>query len=129
MANAMEELLRYDSPVQLTARRAHEAVEVMGQRIEAGEQVIALLGAANRDQAAYEGDPEVLDVARPGMRAISFGGGIHFCLGAQLARIEAETPFTQLLARLPGLRLANTKDVECKPTITLRGPVSLAAAW
>jgi cytochrome P450 len=129
MANAVEEILRYDSPVQLTSRIAHEDVEVLGQKIPAGDQVIALLGAANRDAAAYSGDPETLDVARPGVKAISFGGGIHHCLGAQLARIEGEIAFARLLERLPGLRLVDTEDVTYKPTITLRGPVSLPAAW
>jgi len=129
MANAVEEILRYDSPVQLTSRIAHEDVEVLGQKIPAGEQVIALLGAANRDAAAFAGDPEALDVARPGVKAISFGGGIHHCLGAQLARIEGEIAFARLLERLPGLRLLDMEDVTYKPTITLRGPVSLPASW
>jgi cytochrome P450 len=129
VANAVEELLRYDSPVQLTGRLPHEDCEVMGQRIGAGEQVILLLGAANRDPAAFEGDPETLDVGRPGVRPISFGGGIHHCLGAQLARIEGEIAFSRLLERLPGLRLADQDHVEWKPTITLRGPVKLEAVW
>jgi len=129
IGNAVEEILRYDSPVQLTSRIAHEDVEVLGQKIPAGEQVIALLGAANRDPAAFAGDPETLDVARPGVKAISFGGGIHHCLGAQLARIEGEIAFARLLERLPGLRLLDTADVTYKPTITLRGPVALPAAW
>jgi cytochrome P450 len=129
LANAVEELLRYDSPVQLTGRLPHEDCEVLGQRIAAGEQVIVLLGAANRDPAAFEGDPEALDVARPGVRAISFGGGIHHCLGAQLARIEGEIAFGRLLERLPGLRLVDKEEVAWKPTITLRGPVRLEAVW
>jgi cytochrome P450 len=101
----------------------------MGRKIAAGEQVIALLGAANRDPAAYQGDPETLDVARAGVKPISFGGGIHFCLGAQLARIEGEIAFGRLLERLPGLKLADPDNVDFKPTITLRGPVSLPAVW
>jgi cytochrome P450 len=127
--NGVEELLRYDSPVQLTGRHAHEAAEVLGHPIATGEQVIALLGAANRDPAAYEGDPDVLDVGRPGVRAISFGGGIHHCLGAQLARIEGEIAFRRLFERLPGLRVTDVDNVEWKPTITLRGLVSLPVTW
>ncbi len=127
--NGVEELLRYDSPVQLTGRHAHEAAEVLGHPIAAGEQVIALLGAANRDPAAYEGDPDMLDVGRPGVRAISFGGGIHHCLGAQLARIEGEIAFRRLFERLPGLRVTDVDNVEWKPTITLRGLVSLPVTW
>ena len=129
MVNAVEELLRYDSPVQLTGRRALVDHEILGHPVRRGEQVIALLGAANRDPAAYAGDPETVDVARPGVRSISFGGGIHHCLGAQLARIEGEIAFRRLLARLPGLRLTAPEPVEWKPTITLRGPVALPAAW
>jgi cytochrome P450 len=127
--NGVEELLRYDSPVQLTGRSALEDAEVLGQNIAQGEQIITLLGAANRDPAAYEGDPEALDVARPGVRAISFGGGIHHCLGAQLARIEGEIAFRRLFERLPSLRVVDPVNVEWKSTITLRGLVSLPVTW
>jgi cytochrome P450 len=102
---------------------------VLGQKIAAGEHVITLLGAANRDPAAYAGDPEALDVGRPGVRAISFGGGIHYCLGAQLARIEGEIALRRLNERLPDLRLADPLNVTWKPTITLRGPAALPAIW
>jgi cytochrome P450 len=129
MANAVEEVLRYDSPVQLTGRIALTDVEFGGENIARGEEVITLLGAANRDPAAYEGDPEALDVGRPGVRAISFGGGIHFCLGAQLARIEGEIAFRKLIQRLPALRLVDAENVEWKPTITLRGLRALPAVW
>jgi cytochrome P450 len=127
--NAVEELLRYDSPVQLTGRRAVRDCEVMGRRVAANEQVIALLGATNRDPAAHAGDPEMLDVARVQPRPLSFGGGIHFCLGAQLARIEGEVAFGRLLERVPGLRVLDLDGVEWKPTVTLRGPVRLEAVW
>ena len=127
--NAVEELLRYDSPVQLTGRTAMQDHEVMGERIAEGEHVIALLGGANHDEAAYQGDPDVLDVGRPGVRAISFGGGLHFCLGAQLARIEGEIAFRRLLERLPAMRLTDPEHVNWKPTVTLRGLVELPATW
>ena len=127
--NAVEELLRYDSPVQLTGRIALQDHEIMGERIAAGEHVIALLGAANHDPAAYEGDPDALDIARPGVRAISFGGGLHFCLGAQLARIEGEIALRRLLEHLPGLRLTDPDHVTWKPTVTLRGLAELPASW
>jgi cytochrome P450 len=127
--NAVEELLRYDSPVQLTGRTALEDVEVLGQTLPRGAEVITLLGAANHDPAAYEGDPDALDVGRPGVRAISFGGGIHHCLGAQLARIEGEIAFRRLIERLPDMRLVDANDVEWKPTITLRGLKRLVAIW
>ncbi len=127
--NAVEELLRYDSPVQLTSRLALADMEVMGERVSQGEEVIALLGAANHDPVAYTGDPEVLDVGRPGVRALSFGGGLHFCLGAQLARIEGEIALRRLIDRLPALRLVETENVAWKPTVTLRGLASLPAEW
>jgi cytochrome P450 len=129
MPNAVEELLRYDSPVQLTARIALQDCELLGERIAEGEEVIALLGSANHDPAAFPGDPDVLDVARAGVKAISFGGGLHYCLGAQLARIEGEIAFRRLFERLPGLRLTDPEHVEWKPTVTLRGLVSLPATW
>jgi cytochrome P450 len=127
--NAVEELLRYDSPVQLTGRTTLEDVELLGESLPEGTEVITLLGAANRDPAAYEGDPEALDVGRPGVRSISFGGGIHHCLGAQLARIEGEIAFHRLLERLPEMRLVDVDNVEWKPTITLRGLKALPAVW
>ncbi len=127
--NAVEELLRYDSPVQLTGRTAMQDHEIMGERIAKGEHVIALLGGANHDPAAYAGDPAVLDVGRPGVRAISFGGGLHFCLGAQLARIEGEIAFRRLIERLPAMRLSDAQNVAWKPTVTLRGLAELPAVW
>jgi cytochrome P450 len=129
LPNAVEELLRYDSPVQLTGRTALADTDIAGEKIARGEEVITLLGAANRDPAAYAGDPETLDVGRPGVRAISFGGGIHFCLGAQLARIEGEVAFRRLLERLPDMRLVDPDQVDWKPTITLRGVTALPAVW
>ncbi len=127
--NAVEELLRYDSPVQLTGRIALQDMEIMGEPIHEGQDVITLLGAANHDPAAFQGDPEKLDVGRPGVRAISFGGGLHFCLGAQLARIEGEIAFRRLIERLPDMRLTDPDNVTWKPTVTLRGLVSLPAEW
>jgi cytochrome P450 len=129
IANAVEELLRYDSPVQLTGRNALEDLELRGEKIAKGEPVITLLGAANHDPAAFAGDPDALDVGRPGVRALSFGGGIHHCLGAQLARIEGEIAFRKLLERLPDMRLTDPDNVEWKPTVTLRGVTSLLATW
>ncbi len=127
--NAVEELLRFDSPVQLSSRYALHDMEVMGEAVQAGEEVITLLGAANHDPAAYEGDPEVLDVGRPGVRPISFGGGLHFCLGAQLARIEGEIALRRIIERLPAMRITELDDVVWKPTVTLRGLANLQATW
>jgi cytochrome P450 len=87
--NAVEELLRYDSSVQITGRVTHAEVELGGVTIGAEQSIVALLGAANRDPAQYA-DPDRLDVGREHVRPMSFGGGIHHCLGAQLARLEAQ---------------------------------------
>ena len=129
VVNAVEELLRYDSPVQLTSRHAMQDIEIMGETVARGEEVIALLGAANHDPAAYAGDPDELDVGRPGVRALSFGGGLHFCLGAQLARIEGEIALRKIMERLPALTLTDSDNVEWKPTVTLRGLSRLPATW
>jgi hypothetical protein len=128
MANAIEEFLRYDSSVQLTGRTALEDVEIGGVAVAKGESVLCLLGAANRDPAAYP-DPDRLDVTRPNIRPLSFGGGIHFCLGAQLARIEAEVAIATLLRRFPGLRLDDPEHPQWRPTFVLRGLQRLPASW
>ena len=128
MPNAIEELLRYDSSVQLTGRAALEDVEIGGVMIEKGEGIMCLLGAANRDPDVFP-DPDKLDVTRPNVRPLSFGGGIHFCLGAQLARIEAEIALNSLLARLPKLKLETLEDPAWRPTFVLRGLTSLPARW
>ena len=126
--DAIEELLRYDSSVQMTSRATKESVELNGVTIPAGEQVIALLGSANRDPKVYD-DPDRLDLSRTGTRMMSFGGGIHTCLGARLARLEGEVAFQILMKRLPDLRLEEIDRVDWRDTITLRGLKSLHAVW
>jgi cytochrome P450 len=130
MPNAIEEFLRYDSSVQLTGRVALEDIEDLGgKRIPKGENVMCLLGSANHDPAVYPDHPERLDVTRSNVRPLSFGGGIHFCLGAQLARIEAEIAMATLLRRLPDLRLDDAVNPEWRPTFVLRGLKRLPASW
>lgn len=124
----VEELLRYDSSVQLTARVAHEDLELGGVAIAKGDYVIALLGAANRDPAQFD-DPDRLDIARQNVRPLSFGGGIHHCLGAQLARLEAELVFAALVERLPDLTLPEKDSPAWKRNFTLRGLSKLPAVW
>jgi hypothetical protein len=128
IANAVEELLRYDSSVQLTGRTALEDVSVGGVDIAGGESVLCLLGAANRDPGVYA-DPDRLDIARPNIRPMSFGGGIHYCLGAQLARIEGEIAINALLRRLPGLKLDDAERPDWRQTFVLRGLNTLPARW
>ena len=129
-ANAVEEILRYDSSVQLTSRVALEDIDDVGGRpIPKGENVLCLLGSANHDPAAYPDHPDQLDITRANIRPQSFGGGIHFCLGAQLARIEAEVAIATLLRRLPGLTLDDADNPEWRPTFVLRGLKRLPAHW
>jgi pimeloyl-[acyl-carrier protein] synthase len=125
--SAVEELLRYDSPVQFTSRHALADLEIGGRRVRAGETVIAVLGAANRDPAQFP-DPDRLDLARAPNRHIAFGGGIHFCLGAPLARVEARIAISAMLARLPGMELGPEPPVR-RDTVTLRGLSSLPVSF
>ena len=130
ITNAIEEFLRYDSSVQLTGRVTLEDIDDLGgKKIPKGESVLCLLGSANRDPAVYPDRPERLDITRPNVRPLSFGGGIHFCLGAQLARIEAEVAIATLLRRLPDLRLDDAENPEWRPTFVLRGLKRLPASW
>jgi cytochrome P450 len=117
--NAVEELLRYDRPVQRTARIASTDAEVAGQPMPKGTMVITALGAANRDPAQFS-DPDTLDVARKDPRHISFGFGIHFCLGAPLARVEGQLALGTLLRRMPKLTLAEDNP-EWRESSVLRG--------
>ena len=126
--NAVEELLRYDSSVQITGRVTNAEVEIGGGTLGATENVIALLGAANHDPAQYQ-DPDKLDVGRANVRPLSFGGGIHYCLGAQLARLEAELVFTALVERLPNLELPEKDKPAWRRSFTLRGLSKLPAVW
>jgi cytochrome P450 len=107
---AIEELLRYDSPVpHATFRFAAEDVEIGGATIPAGSQVLIALASANRDEQHFDAS-EQLDIERSNVRHIAFGHGIHFCLGAPLARMEGAAAFTTLFARFPDLRLAVPDD-------------------
>ncbi|MEM7018627.1 MAG: cytochrome P450, partial [Pseudomonadota bacterium] len=128
MPNAVEEFLRYDSSVQLTSRVAFEDVELGDQTIPANSEVLTLLGAGNRDPEVFP-EPDKLDITRPGVKPLSFGGGIHFCLGAQLARIEGAIALETILRRLPNLQLANLDKPDWKITMTLRGLTTLPATW
>jgi cytochrome P450 len=126
-ANAVEELLRYDGPVQYTGRTAFVDVEMGGVTVPRGAEVVTMLGSANRDPAAFV-DPERLDIARDVGRIMSFGMGIHFCLGAPLARLEGEVAFAALASRLTGLALADPAPA-WRGGVVLRGLRSLPVTW
>jgi cytochrome P450 len=128
LETAMDELLRYDSPVQVTGRTALEDVSVGDMEFKKGDTILCLLGAANRDPAVYA-DPDRLDITRESVRPLSFGGGVHYCLGAQLARIEAQTAIATLLRRLPNLTLDHPEAPDWRPTFVLRGLKTLPANW
>lgn len=127
---AVEELLRYESPVERTITRwAATDVELGGRLIERGELVIAVLGSANRDASRFP-NADKLDLDREDVRHVGFGRGKHFCLGAPLARIEAEIALTTLLRRLPGLRLATEPgELAYRPIPLFRSLVALPVAW
>jgi cytochrome P450 len=125
--NAIEEILRYECPVQAVARTVAEPIEFGGIEFTKGDLIVALIGAANRDPDVFP-DPERMDVTRQRLRPLSFGGGIHFCIGAQLARIEAEVVFSTLLQRMPDLTLVDTAP-HWRESFTLRGLTTLPVTW
>jgi cytochrome P450 len=120
--SAVEELIRYDSPLQLFERTATEPVRIGSIAVEPGQKIAALLGAANRDPAVFA-DPDRLDLARSPNPHLGFGAGIHFCLGAPLARVELQASLATLLTDLPGLALAG--EPTRHPTFTHRGFATL----
>jgi cytochrome P450 len=125
VAGLPDELLRYDGTAQLALRSALTAVTIGGETIPEGETILVLLGAANHDPARYA-DPDRLDVTRTDVAPLSFGGGVHYCLGAALARAETEITFRALLARFPALELAGT--ARFRDRLVLRGLESLPLA-
>ena len=118
--NAIEELLRYDPPVQMTRRITLQDVEVGGKTIEAGTFVACVIASANRDKAQWGDDADALDIGREGANNhLAFGGGHHFCLGAALARLEGRITIGTLVRRFPGLEQAG--DPVWNGRINLRG--------
>jgi hypothetical protein len=122
LPTAVEELMRFDSPLQLFERTATADVEVGGVTVREGQKVAALLGAANRDPAVFA-DPDVLDVGRADNPHISFGAGVHFCIGAPLARVELQASFGALLGRTTDLELA--RPARRRPEFVIRGLAEL----
>lgn len=120
MPSAVEELLRYESPSQHTARLAPAGAVLGGKEIPEGAAVIAVMGAANRDPERFP-DPDRLDLARADNRHLAFGWGRHFCFGAPLARIEGQLAFELLLERFPRLALAADQEIRWRPNLGLRG--------
>jgi cytochrome P450 len=131
LPGAVEELIRYDGPVERTLNRwAAVDVELRGRKIRRGETVIVVLGAADHDPERFT-EPDTLDLAAEReTRHLGFGRGRHFCLGAPLARLEAEIALGTLLRRLPGLRLAvPPEELRWRPVPLFRSLVALPVAW
>lgn len=124
---AIEELLRYDSPVQTVWRIATVDMELGGAAIKAGEMVFGVVASANRDDAQFP-EPDRLDIGRKDVRHLSFGLGLHFCLGAALARLEGRIALRALLTRHAGIRLV-TSSLQWSNHPSLRGVVSLPVQW
>jgi pimeloyl-[acyl-carrier protein] synthase len=125
IGGAVDELLRFDSPVQLTQRIATEDLEFAGYRVKAGDEIMLILGAANRDGSVFA-EPNRLSITRDARLHVGFGGGIHYCLGASLARLEGQVALSALSARFSQIELAGTPVR--RPTFTLRGLESLPVA-
>ena len=127
LPSALDEMLRYDAPLQLFHRYVLEDMEYGGYELRRGEQIGLLYGSANRDSQAFD-RPDEFDVARAPNRHLAFGAGVHFCLGAQLARLELEVLLGTLLSRLPMLRL-DGEPPRYRPGLVFRGLEGLNIRW
>jgi cytochrome P450 len=126
---AVEEILRLESPAQGLFRTTTTEVELGGARLPAGARVMVHYGSANRDESVFA-RADAYDPGRPGLhRQLAFGKGIHFCVGAPLARIELRIALPLLVERLPGLRLAAPDELEWEPIFFARGLSRLPVAW
>jgi cytochrome P450 len=128
MPKAVEEFLRYDNPIQIASRTAMEDFTIGAIDLSKGDHVLILLGAANRDPAIFS-EPDRLKIDRSETQLVSFGGGIHHCIGAQLSRIEAECALAALYRKLPNFRLIDTHATRWRRSIVMRGPEQLPAMW
>jgi cytochrome P450 len=126
---AVEEIARYDTSVQAQFRVTTRPVNLAGTALPEGAEVLVLFGSANRDNALVD-RPEVFDLTRPPSKHLTFGLGVHYCAGAQLARVELRIALATLVERLPTLRLAaDAAPVTIAPSLRLRGPTALEVAW
>ncbi|MCV7449509.1 cytochrome P450 [Micrococcus luteus] len=126
---AVEEVLRYSGSIVGWRRKALKDAVVGGQHIKAGDELLLLMGSANRDEERFD-RPEELDIERPNAREhLSFGFGIHFCLGNMLAKLQARLCLEEATRILPGLRLAEGADIDFRRNISFRVPVEVPVAW
>jgi hypothetical protein len=124
---AVEEFLRYDSPIQHQTRVAAKPLAIAGVSIDEGQRVLLMLGAANRDPAQFP-DPDRLNILREPNRHVAFGLGIHYCLGASLARMEAHTALPEILRRFPRIQLQG-ENLEWRIHTSNRNPVRMMLTW
>ena len=124
---AIEEFLRYESPIQHETRVAAETLEYQGVRIEEGQRVVMIIGSANRDPAVFD-NPDTLDILRQPNKHLAFGYGIHYCLGAPLARLEAQIALPRILGRFPRLRL-KSENLEWRKHTSQRNPSFMQVEW
>lgn len=125
--SAVEEVIRYDSAIQMLTRIATDNLEIGNQTIKAGEKIVLCLGAANRDPAQFQ-NPDELNINREQNHHLAFADGIHYCLGAALARVETQIAINTLIQTFPDLKLASNK-LEWKKSIVIRGLKSLSVSF
>ena len=126
-ANVVEEVLRFESSLQASYRTALADAQVFGKAVKSGERVLCILGAANRDEGVFR-SPDDFDITRKDIRILSFGGGIHHCVGQQLARLEGRVAFTALAQALPDMQV-DTASAQWRPGFLFRGLIGLQARW
>lgn len=121
--SAVEEALRFDSPVQLTYRNAHENFKLGEKHIEKGDQLMLLIGSANRDPSVFE-DPEKFNISKQRVQHLAFGRGMHTCLGVNLAKLQGKIVFTAIAEKFPNIRMADD-TLKWKPSLMVRGLLKL----
>ena len=125
LPSAIEEVLRYRSPLQWVMRTPRSETEIHGQKIPAGRLVLPMIGSANHDPQVFR-DPDKFDIRRDPNPHIAFGHGIHSCLGAALARMEAKIALSDLMARFRNLELATSEPWQPRKALNVHGPIHLA---
>jgi cytochrome P450 len=125
---AVEEIMRFDSPVPTIFRLATREVTIGGVTVPEGADVLLAFASANRDESRFE-DPDRFDVTRPPTRHFGFGAGVHTCVGALLARTQTQIALRVLGERLPDLQLVPDQTIRIQPSINVRGPLSLQLRW
>jgi cytochrome P450 family 142 subfamily A polypeptide 1 len=128
LPSAIEEMLRWVTPIKNMARTATQDVELRGQQIREGQKVLLLYPSANRDEDQFA-DPFRFDVARSPNEHVAFGFGSHFCLGNSLARLELQVLFEQLLDRLPNIRLVDPDEPQHRPANFVSGYETMKVMW